>query len=197
MSKLIIVRAGLTEWQAQGRMVGDTDLHLNETGHRQATAHAAALAAMNPSVVHCGKDEPSRETAEIIANELNLKVKSSDALREMDLGHWEGLTVEQFRERFGKVYKAWREDPHAVQPPEGEAVGVLVVRMKTAIEKIIRKNGEKTIALVVGGYAFASLRCAFGEGGFERFWEYLEGDDALAEFDCAAVGARLVGEKAR
>lgn len=190
-SRLILVKAGQTEWQAQGRLVGDTDLRLNEAGHRQAAAHATALLDMRPSIVHCGKDEPSRETAEIIANELNLKVKSSDALREMDLGHWEGLTVEQFRDRFGKVYKQWRNDPLAVESPEGESVANVIARMNKMIAKIVKKSGEKSIVLVVGGYAFAALRCEFIDGNYEHFWQYLESDDGPKSVEYAVVESRL------
>ncbi|MCB9855131.1 MAG: histidine phosphatase family protein [Phycisphaerales bacterium] len=191
MSNLILVKAGQTEWQAQGRLVGDTDLRLNEAGHRQAAALAAAMADMKPSIVHCGKDEPSRETAEIIGNELNLKVKSSDALREMDLGHWEGLTIEQFRERFGKVYKQWRNDPLAVESPNGESVAAVIARMKKAIGKIVKKSGDRPVALVVGGYAFAALRCSFLDGEFAEFWKYLETDQEPQLIQYATIETRL------
>lgn len=190
-SKLILVKAGQTEWQAQGRLVGDTNLRLNEAGHRQAAALAASLAAMKPAIVHCGKDEPSLETAEIIANELNLKVKSSDALREMDLGHWEGLTVEQFRERFGKVYKQWRNDPLSVESPHGESVAAVIERMNKMIGKIVKKNAEKSVALVIGGYAFAALRCAYLDDDFERFWQYLESSDGPEPVSIDTVKSRL------
>ncbi|HPF39821.1 MAG TPA: histidine phosphatase family protein [Phycisphaerae bacterium] len=191
MSQLILIKAGQTEWQAQGRLVGDADLRLNEAGHRQAAAFAALLMDAKPSLVHCGKDEPSRETAEIIANELNLKVKSSDALREMDLGHWEGLTIEQFRERFAKVYKQWRNDPLAVEPPQGESVAAVLERMKKAIARIVKKGGERPIALVVGGYAYAALRCDLLDTRFEQFWEYLETDQAPQPIDYPTIEARL------
>jgi alpha-ribazole phosphatase/probable phosphoglycerate mutase len=190
-SKLILVKAGQTEWQAQGRLVGDTNLRLNEAGHRQAAALATALAGMKPGIVHCGKDEPSLETAEIIANELNLKVKSSDALREMDLGHWEGLTVEQFRDRFGKVYKQWRNDPLSVESPHGESVAAVIERMNKVIGKILKKNPEKSVALVVGGYAFAALRCSLIDGEFEHFWDYLENTDGPEPITFDAVKSRL------
>lgn len=190
-SSLILVKAGQTEWQAQGRLVGDTNLRLNEAGHRQAAALATALSGLKPTIVHCGKDEPSRETAEIIANELNLKVKSFDALREMDLGHWEGLTIEQFRERFGKVYKQWRSDPLSVESPDGESVAAVIERMKKAIAKIVKKNGDKTVALVVGGYAFAALCCAFLDGEFDHFWDYLETDDSPKPIGFETIRSRL------
>ena len=191
MTKVIIVKAGHTEWQSKGRLVGDTDLRLNETGHRQATASADIVRRLNPSIIHCGKDEPSCETADIIANELDLKVKSSDALREMDLGHWEGLTVEQFRDRFAKVYKRWREEPLSVTPPEGESIPSVVEWMTAAISKILKKNSEKSVAIVVGGLAYGALRCRFGEDGWDRFWDYVETEDAPAEFEIDAVAERI------
>ena len=175
MSKLILIRAGQTDWQAQGRLVGDTDLRLNEVGHQQAADDAAAMVSFAPHIVHCGGDEPSRQTAAIIGNELKVKVKPSDGLREMDLGHWEGLTVDAFKERFGKVFKQWRNDPLSVEPPEGESVAQVLTRVKKTLGKVVKKNGnKKAVAIVLGGYAYAAVLCDLRDGDFEQFWAYVE-----------------------
>ncbi len=177
MSKLILIRAGQTDWQAQGRLVGDTDLRLNEVGHQQAAEDAAAMVSFAPHIVHCGGDEPSRQTAAIIGNELKVKVKPSDGLREMDLGHWEGLTVDAFKERFGKVFKQWRNDPLSVEPPEGESIAQMLARVKKALGKVVKKNGnKKAMAIVLGGYAYAAVLCDLRDGDFEQFWRYVETD---------------------
>lgn len=192
MSKLILVKAGQTEWQAQGRLVGDTDLQLNEVGHQQAAADATVVAAMDPHIVHCGNDEPSHQTANIIGNELQLKVKPNDGLREIDLGHWEGLTVEAFKERFGKVFKQWRNDPLSVEPPEGESVARMVARVKQALQKVVKKNGSKNdVVIVVGGYAFAALLCELRDGGFDQFWTYLNSDDAAPQVEVIVADTLL------
>jgi len=181
MSQLILIRAGQTDWQAQGRLVGDTDLRLNEVGHQQAADDAAAMVDLRPQMVHCGGDEPSRQTAAIIGNELKVKVKPSDGLREMDLGHWEGLTVDAFKERFGKIFKQWRNDPLSIEPPEGESVAQMLSRVKKAMGKVVKKNGnKKAMAIVLGGYAYAAVLCELRDRDFEQFWVYVEAEEFAA-----------------
>ncbi len=176
MSKLILVKAGQTDWQAQGRLVGDTDLRLNEVGHQQAAADATTVSPMQPHMVHCGGDEPSRQTATIIGNELQLKVKATDGLREMDLGHWEGLTVSDFKDRFSKVFKQWRHDPLSVEPPEGESVTEMLSRVKKSLHKVMKKSGQKkAVVVVLGGFAYAALLCDLRDRGFDQFWTYADG----------------------
>lgn len=197
MSKVIVVKAGQTDWQAQGRLVGDTNLKLNEIGHRQAAAEATAISTMHPKMIHCGGDEPAKQTAEIIGSELRLKVKCSDALREMDLGVWEGLTVDAFKERFGRVFKQWRNDPLVVEPPEGESVSTVLARVKKGLNKLVKKNGDKSpFVVVLGGYAYAALLCDLRDHDFDRFWDYIESDKedgAVDAIEIAVVAKETAG----
>ncbi|MFQ5495726.1 MAG: histidine phosphatase family protein [Phycisphaerae bacterium] len=183
MTQLILIRAAETDWQAQGRLAGDTDLQLNEIGHRQATATADNVAGFMPQAVHCGADQATRQTATIIADVLQLKARTADDLREMDLGHWEGLTVADFRERFSKVYRLWREDPLAVEPPEGESVSDVAERLEKCLGRILKRSDDQTVALVLGRFAYAVARCRLVDREYTCFWQYIEGDEPCHVFD--------------
>ncbi len=196
MTRLILVRAGQTDWQAHGRLVGGTDLHINETGHRQARAYAAVIADAHPEYIYCGEDDAARETAEIIGNELNLKVRALPAFHELDLGHWEGLTVEEFRERFPRIYKQWRNDPLAVEPPEGESVPTVLARMEKGLARVLKKTDGRLFVLVVGAFAHAALRCRLSGDAFDAFWDYVDAEDGSAErFDAEALEQTLTPPK--
>jgi len=177
-TRLILIPTAQTDWRAQGRFAGDTDLSLNEVGHRQALADAAAIAEHHPAAVHSGVDQPARQTAEIIAAELNLKPKTHKALREMDLGHWEALTTDEFRDRFAKVYKMWRNRPTDVQPPEGETVSDVAERLAHILGKLARRHEDEAIVVVLGQFAYAVMRCQLDDdGNYARFWQYVDGDE--------------------
>ncbi len=179
MSKLILIRSAQTDWQAQGRLAGDTNLQLNEIGHKQAAADALAIAGFSPAVIQCGMDQPTKQTATIIADELQLKTKAMvlNELREIDLGHWEGLTIEDFKERFSKVYRQWRNDPLSVTPPEGESVPEMSRRLNVCLEKVLKRCEQQTVVVVLGHFAFAAARCTLADGNFERFWSYMDEDE--------------------
>jgi broad specificity phosphatase PhoE len=176
MTQLILIPAAQTDWRAQGRLSGDTDLPLNEYGHRQAVAYGAAIAGLHPSAVHGGPEKATKQTAAIIAHELNLKARSTRDLREMDLGHWEGLTHEQVRERFAKVYRQWRSSPTSVEPPEGEAVTTAAERLGKGVRKIAKRYQGQIAVLTLGQFAYAIIRSRFADGDYQRFWEYIDED---------------------
>ena len=175
MTRLIVVSAAETDWAAQGRLAGDTDLPLNEAGHRQAIADGQALVEHAPDAMYSGPEEATRETGELIAHELSAKLKQVKTLRELDLGHWEGLSEQDFRERFAKVYKQWRNDPLAVSPPDGESLADAAERLVGAIDKLIRQHRDKTLVLILGRFAAAIVRCRFDDGNFASFWDHVEG----------------------
>lgn len=178
MTTIIIIPAAETDWAAQGRLAGDTDLPLNEAGHGQAIADGQALLSAAPAAIHAGPEEATKQTGSIIAHELRQKLKTSKDLRELDLGHWEGLTEDDFRERFSKVYKQWRNDPLAVSPPEGESVADATARLSAALEKILKGNSAETVVVVLGRFAAAIARCQFGDDGYGSFWQYVDAERA-------------------
>ncbi|MFD0823271.1 histidine phosphatase family protein, partial [Micromonospora zhanjiangensis] len=51
MTRLIVWRHGNTDWNAEGRVQGQTDVPLNDLGHEQAAAAAPLLAALRPDAV--------------------------------------------------------------------------------------------------------------------------------------------------
>ncbi len=191
MATLILIRAGQTDWQAQGRFAGDTDLPLNEVGHREAVVDAHAIAGMSPVAVHTGGEQATRQTATVLAHELGLKAKVGKELREMDLGHWEGLTIEDFRERFARIYKQWRLEPMAIEPPEGDAVADVAERLLAGIRRILKKNNDGAIIVTLGQFSHAILRCQLDDGGYEKFWEYVDGDQRWHAFSPAVERLEL------
>ncbi len=178
MTKVILIPAGQTDWQAQGRLTGDTDLPLNENGHRMAIAHGEAIADLRPAVIHCGPEEATKQTATIIARELSVKTRAATDLREMDLGHWEGLSREDLQKRFAKVYRQWRTSPGSVEPPEGEAMPDVANRLLKGVDKIVKRHKDQTVALILGRFAYAILRCQFDDGSLRQFWDHADGEPA-------------------
>lgn len=185
MTRIVLVPCGQTDWRAQGRLTGDADLSLNKVGHRQAVTDAEAIASLQPSLVRCGTEEATKQTATVIAERLGLKLKALKDLREMDLGHWEGLAIEDFRERFPKVHKQWRADPMSIEPPEGETVQAVTERLEKAVQKLVREYPSETIVVILGHIAYAILRCQLQDKSFEKYWDYEEGDERWHAIDIA------------
>ena len=187
MTKLILIPAGQTDWRPQGRLAGDTHLALNEFGHRQAVVIAQEVRALSPKLVRCGPEQATKQTASLVAHEAGVRLRTVADLREMNLGVWQGLMIEDIKERFGRVYRQWRADALAIEPPEGETVVVALARLIEAVEKIRKKNVNETVAVVVGQYANAILRCRLVDHSFEKFWDYIDNDQPFQVIDLADV----------
>jgi broad specificity phosphatase PhoE len=174
MLKLILIPAAQTEWRAAGRLAGDTDLPLNEQGHRQAVHWASQIAPMKPELVRCGPEQSTKQTASIIAHQLGIHLRTIKELREINLGLWQGLTHQDFEERFPKVHRQWRAEPESIEPPDGETITAVADRLAAGLLKIRRKHATGIVAIPLGQYAFAILRCRLLDDTYDKFWEYVD-----------------------
>ena len=111
MTRLLLVRHGETDWNAAGRLQGQTDRPLSDFGRRQARRLADELATEDFEAVYSSDLARARETAEIVGARLRLPVTLDPDLREKDWGTWEGLTaVERDRVEFvGESTEAHQE----------------------------------------------------------------------------------------
>jgi broad specificity phosphatase PhoE len=111
MTALLLVRHGETDWNADGRLQGQTDRPLSDFGRRQARRLAEELETEEIQAIYSSDLSRARETAEIVGQRLGLPVVLDPDLREKDWGNWEGLTaVERDRVEFsGEPTEAHQE----------------------------------------------------------------------------------------
>ena len=60
MTDLILWRHGQTDYNLQGRIQGQVDIPLNDTGRQQAQRAADGIAALGPPPRWCGHGPPRR-----------------------------------------------------------------------------------------------------------------------------------------
>jgi len=95
--RLVMMRHGQTDWNAEGRLQGQVDIPLNATGRQQARdaiaeIHALGLEAGGWDMVVSSPLGRAVETARIIADGLALPIGETDAgLLERSFGTAEGV----------------------------------------------------------------------------------------------------------
>jgi broad specificity phosphatase PhoE len=111
VTTLLLVRHGETDWNAVGRLQGQTDRPLSDFGRQQARRLAEELAEEKLEAIYSSDLSRARETAEIVGERLGLPVVLDPDLREKDWGTWEGLTsIERDRVAFaGESTEAHQE----------------------------------------------------------------------------------------
>lgn len=158
--RIVFVRHGETDWNAEGRLQGQRDIPINERGRRQAAEAARKLASLNleptrlPWLV--SPLHRTRETAEIARTTLGLDPRSyvvDDRLKEISFGAWEGRTWKEVR-RSEPVLASQREhDKWHFVPPAGESYAMLAERVRPWVGEIERD----VIVVCHGGVARALL----------------------------------------
>ena len=92
--------------------------------------------------------QAGEETAQCVADGLVVKAKSLKNLQNLNQGLWQGKLIDELKEKQKKVYKQLQEQPETVCPPEGEMVSEAQVRIKTVIDKLIKKHKNQVVVLI-------------------------------------------------
>src|SRR4051812_29901432 len=106
-SELFLIRHGETAWNAESRFQGQQDSPLTLLGIAQAEAAAAHLAAHQLNALYSSDLPRTLQTAQPIALATGLAVVAEPALRERNLGLFEGLTRAEVEERHADAYASY------------------------------------------------------------------------------------------
>ena len=154
-----MARHGETDWNRESRFQGHADTTLNEVGREQAHGLAERLAEEGVVAIYASPLWRARETAEIVGRRLGLPVESVDALREVDVGSWSGLTRAEIQERFPEGFRRWLEFDHGWD--DGESYEELGERVLAALREIaLRHPHERVLVVSHGGPMRAALASA-------------------------------------
>lgn len=147
-----LVRHGLTDWNALGKIQGQTDIALNDIGRKQAGLLAERLKQeQHPfhAVVSSGLQR-AEQTAQIIAKHLELPVlQPVNGLRERAYGLVEGTTPEERNQRWGVD---WRQLDLGQESDEE-----LQKRSYHTLNQIADQYSDQNILLVTHGGWLAQL----------------------------------------
>ena len=91
--RLIVWRHGNTDWNAGGRVQGQTDVPLNELGRQQAVDAAELIVKFSPAAIVASDLSRAADTAAALAALTGLSVTYDERLRERSFGQWQGLTM--------------------------------------------------------------------------------------------------------
>jgi broad specificity phosphatase PhoE len=161
---LYLVRHGETDWNAEGRWQGQTDIPLNDNGYAQARAVAKSLRSAGLGAVVSSDLSRAYDTARVAAQQLGVAVAYLDHdLRERAFGVFEGLTREECALYHPGPWRAWIEERKA--PEGGEDQQILVSRMMGALRRAAERafpDGIPILIVTHGGALRATLAEAIG-----------------------------------
>ena len=169
MTKLILARHGETEWNVEEVFRGRIDIGLNETGAKQAELLAEYLSSVKIDAVYSSPLKRALNTAEVIARYHKLEVKIAPGLIDCDFGKWQGLHLQEVKDRYKELYTEWVNSPHLVKIPGGESLSEVRERALKVVDEVVAKH-EGTIILVSHRVVNKVLICALLGLDNSHFW---------------------------
>lgn len=149
MSRILLVRHGQSEWNAEGRWQGQADIDLSDLGRRQARAAAKSLGSF--ALIASSTLSRAAETAYIISNELGIgPIVPVPELIERSAGEWSGLTRRDIERDWPGHLEAEK------RPPNYEHDDELWIRVQAGLKSVTDMLAPQDEALVVahGGIVY-------------------------------------------
>ena len=150
-TRLYIVRHGELVTSKEWRYVGQMDVELNDAGKQQIKKLSSRLSSEQIDRIFSSDLNRTIESANIIGNKLVIINEPISEFREIDLGVWEGHTLEEIEEKFPDDLLKRSEDIMDFRVENGESFSDVNKRVIPKIMDIIEDNVGKRILVVAHG----------------------------------------------
>ena len=152
-TRFCLVRHGETDWNAERRLQGYTDVPLNARGLAQAAQTAKALKKANFQfdVLYTSDLHRAKQTAQAIEHLFAVSAISQSSLRERHLGALQGLTIHEATLLEPELWQIHLSRDIHQELRGGESISQFANRIKTALQEIQEKHSGETILIVSHG----------------------------------------------
>jgi alpha-ribazole phosphatase len=156
---IYLLRHGEVVGAETRRFIGHLDVPLSARGERQGALQAERLRRVPLAAVFASDLARARRTAQLIGAPHGLEPSLVPALREMDMGRWDGLTAAEIGRHDPSGFSAWMARIAEFPFPGGESVPDLLARAWPAFEAIAAAFPGRAVAVVAHGGTNRALLC--------------------------------------
>jgi len=143
---ITFARHGQSQTNVENTVSGHLDTPLTEKGHKQGKMLAKALKNRHFDKVYSSDLSRAYDTTKYIADLQGKEIIKDRNLRELNLGKWEGMSIEDIISTFGQEYTVvWKKDFGKFYAHDGESTTMLYNRITAFAEKIAKENKGKSI----------------------------------------------------
>jgi broad specificity phosphatase PhoE len=175
MLRIVLIRPGATDYDGEERIQGALDIPLSRQGLTEVAKAVDQLRDMKIETVYTSPNEAAVQTAEVLAKDLDARLKKLDRMQNINLGLWQGAQVGEVRHKQPKVYRQWQEQPENVCPPDGEMIEQADQRISATMLKLLRKHKDGVIGLVVPEPLASLVRRYLKKDPLGDLWKALAG----------------------
>lgn len=186
-TRLLLVRHGQTEWHAENRYAGVSDVPLTAEGLRQAEALAAWAGTRQIDAVACSPLSRARATAAPTAELLGLVPEVAPGLREVDFGWGEGRTLAEMRAADPEAVRAFEADAELGPLPGSEPPLSAALRGQAALRELAAGRPDAVVLVVAHNTLLRMALCQMLGMRVGRYRQLLPvlGNAAVTEIEVA------------
>ena len=146
-TRVLLVRHGQSQGNAERRFGGHTATPLSDLGRAQAEATARALAAEGVTAIYSSDLLRAVQTAEPLARAAGIPIEKTSAFRERSVGLMEGLTFEDAAAAHPEDYAALLRRDFERVLAGGESYRQLLDRAAAYLDGAVEKNRGGRVAV--------------------------------------------------
>ena len=120
--------------------------------------------------IYSSPSERALKTAISAKGKLDVEIELMDELKEMNMGQWEGKTLDQIKEREPENFENYWLRPHLFVKNTGENFDEMLARTRKALDRIVKENPAGNVLIVTHGVTLKALMSHFSSEGFIKFW---------------------------
>lgn len=167
-TELILIRHGQSHANVNPIVAGMRgDLGLTELGRRQAELLRDRLLAEQATadVLYASTLPRAQQTADYVAEAIELPIKDDDELQEVRVGEADGMSNDEWSARWPGLRDSMSANPFQEFAPGGESWATFLVRAQSALSALVTRHPDQRVMVVThGGVINASFALAFGLG---------------------------------
>ena len=148
--KIYFTRHGQTEWNVAGKLQGWKNSNLTTKGIESAKKLSQRLKDVDFDLIYSSSQARAVETAELIRGDKDTDIIILDDLREIGFGSWEGMKIDDIKDRYSTEYDTYLNKPHLYKPIEGETLEDIYNRVESALEEILSNDVENVLLVSHG-----------------------------------------------
>ena len=182
--KFLFTRHGQTDWNLEGKLQGNQDIELNQTGIKQAEMLAEKLSEGRIPIqkIYTSTKLRAYQTGMVISEKVHCPCYRLEGIEEMNFGEWEGLTWEEIQKKFPDNYREWQVGRRYIKTKGGESCQEVLERVLPVLQRLADTE-EGTVLVVTHGAVLMILQCYLKNTAFENMWDYLLDNGTVLEIE--------------
>lgn len=158
MTGILFLRHGPTDWNAEGRVQGQTDVPLNDAGRRAIRGWRLPPYAAGWEW-HASPLRRAVETATLLGADP-VRLHLDERLKEIDWGEWEGAILKELRADRGEAMRRAEARGLDMAPPNGESPRQLTARLAAWLADVATRKRDICVVshagILRGAYTLAT-----------------------------------------